>query len=92
MGGTGLEPVTPSLSIRSYALHPFASNVGCYGRLRATVRLWAPPRQQMSKQTGAPVQAIAGHSNPLITLKRYGHLLDDRLIQAADRFDPVTEK
>jgi integrase len=38
------------------------------------------------------VQAIAGHSNPLITLKRYSHLLDERLQDAAGRFDPtVTE-
>ena len=35
------------------------------------------------------VQAVAGHSNPLITLKRYSHLLDARLSEAADRFDPA---
>ena len=35
------------------------------------------------------VQAIAGHSNPLITLKRYSHLLDERLTQAARQFDPA---
>ncbi|MCP9487036.1 MAG: site-specific integrase [Gaiellaceae bacterium MAG52_C11] len=35
------------------------------------------------------VQAIAGHSNPLITLKRYSHLLDSRVSEAADRFDPA---
>jgi integrase len=34
------------------------------------------------------VQAIAGHSNPLITLKRYSHLLDDRLGTAARTYDP----
>jgi integrase len=37
------------------------------------------------------VQAIAGHSNPLITLKRYSHLLDDRLTVAATRFDPAED-
>jgi integrase len=35
------------------------------------------------------VQAIAGHSNPLITLKRYSHLLDQRLTVAADQYDPA---
>jgi integrase len=35
------------------------------------------------------VQAIAGHSNPLITLKRYSHLLDHRLTQAANQYDPA---
>ncbi len=35
------------------------------------------------------VQAVAGHSNPLITLKRYSHLLDDRITEAATRFDPA---
>ncbi len=35
------------------------------------------------------VQAVAGHSNPLITLKRYSHLLDARVGEAADRFDPA---
>jgi integrase len=34
------------------------------------------------------VQAVAGHANPLITLKRYAHLLDARVTEAADRFDP----
>ena len=33
--------------------------------------------------------AIAGHSNPLITLKRYSHLLDERLTAAAEQFDPA---
>jgi integrase len=37
------------------------------------------------------VQAIAGHSNPLITLKRYSHLLDDRLAAAAKRYDPALD-
>jgi len=37
------------------------------------------------------VQAIAGHSNPLITLKRYSHLLDDRLTAAAKRYDPAID-
>jgi hypothetical protein len=27
--------------------------------------------------------------NPLITLKRYGHLLDERLTDAAANFDPA---
>jgi integrase len=35
------------------------------------------------------VQAVAGHSNPLITLKRYSHLLDARVTEAAERFDPA---
>jgi integrase len=35
------------------------------------------------------IQQIAGHSNPLITLKRYSHLLDHRLTDAATRFDPA---
>ncbi len=34
------------------------------------------------------VQAVAGHANPLITLKRYSHLLDARVREAAQRFDP----
>lgn len=35
------------------------------------------------------VQAVAGHANPLITLKRYSHLLDARITEAAARFDPA---
>jgi integrase len=35
------------------------------------------------------VQTIAGHSNPMITLKRYSHLLDERLTEAATAFDPA---
>jgi integrase len=35
------------------------------------------------------VQAIAGHSSPAITLKRYSHLLDARVTEAAERFDPA---
>jgi integrase len=35
------------------------------------------------------VQTIAGHSNPLITLKRYSHLLDQRLTHAASQYDPA---
>ncbi len=35
------------------------------------------------------VQAVAGHASPLITLKRYSHLLDTRISEAADRFDPA---
>jgi integrase len=34
------------------------------------------------------VRAVAGHSSPLITLKRHAHLLDARVGEAADRFDP----
>ena len=35
------------------------------------------------------VQAVSGHANPLITLKRYTHLLDGRITEAATRFDPA---
>jgi integrase len=35
------------------------------------------------------VQAVAGHASPLITLKRYSHLLDGRITEAAARFDPA---
>ena len=35
------------------------------------------------------VQAVAGHASPLITLKRYSHLLDARISEAAERFDPA---
>jgi integrase len=35
------------------------------------------------------VQAVAGHANPMITLKRYSHLLQSRVTEAADRFDPA---
>ncbi|HEX6762879.1 MAG TPA: tyrosine-type recombinase/integrase [Gaiellaceae bacterium] len=35
------------------------------------------------------VQAVAGHANPLITLRRYSHLLDARVSEAAKRFDPA---
>lgn len=35
------------------------------------------------------VQAVAGHANPLITLRRYSHLLDARVTEAAERFDPA---
>ncbi|MGZ8795535.1 MAG: tyrosine-type recombinase/integrase [Gaiellaceae bacterium] len=34
------------------------------------------------------VQAVAGHANPMITLQRYSHLLDVRVSEAAERFDP----
>jgi integrase len=34
------------------------------------------------------VQAVAGHSSPLVTLKRYSHLLDARITEAAARYDP----
>lgn len=35
------------------------------------------------------MQAVAGHANPLITLKRYSHLLDARISEAAERVDPA---
>ena len=35
------------------------------------------------------VQTIAGHSTPMITLKRYSHLLDQRLTTAAIQYDPA---
>ena len=35
------------------------------------------------------VQAVAGHANPVRTLKRYSHLLDARVTEAAERFDPA---
>jgi len=35
------------------------------------------------------VQALAGHSNPTITLKRYSQLADARITEAASRFDPA---
>jgi integrase len=35
------------------------------------------------------VQAVAGHANPVITLRRYSHLLDARVSEAAERFDPA---
>jgi integrase len=38
------------------------------------------------------VQAVAGHANPLITLKRYSHLLDARVTEAAARFDPARDR
>jgi site-specific recombinase XerD len=36
----------------------------------------------------AVVQAIAGHASAATTLKIYTHLRDQRLREAADRFDP----
>jgi site-specific recombinase XerD len=36
------------------------------------------------------VQAIAGHSDARITLKRYSHLLDGRITEMATRYDPAT--
>ncbi|MBD0329053.1 MAG: tyrosine-type recombinase/integrase [Thermoleophilia bacterium] len=35
------------------------------------------------------VRAVAGHANPVITLKRYSHLHDARVTEAAERFDPA---
>jgi len=37
------------------------------------------------------VQAVAGHANPMITLKRYSHLLDARVTEAAERYDPARD-
>ena len=33
--------------------------------------------------------ACEGHSNPTIMLKRYTHLSDARVSEAADRYDPA---
>jgi integrase len=38
------------------------------------------------------IQQIAGHANPMITLKRYSHLLDRRLSDAAQRYDPAASE
>src|SRR6266536_2382108 len=35
------------------------------------------------------MRAVAGQANPPITLKRYSHLLDARVTEAAERFDPA---
>jgi hypothetical protein len=35
------------------------------------------------------VRAVAGQASPVITLKRYSHLLDSRIGEAADRVDPA---
>lgn len=35
------------------------------------------------------VQAVAGHASPMLTLQRYSHLLEDRVAEAARRFDPA---
>jgi integrase len=32
---------------------------------------------------------IAGHSKPSVTLDVYGHLMTDRIADAAERFDPL---
>jgi hypothetical protein len=42
-------------------------------------------------QRGNPVlvEDTAGHANRLITLNRYSHLLDTRVTEAAERFDPA---
>lgn len=37
------------------------------------------------------VQAVAGHSNPVITLKRYSHLTDARITEAATLYDPARQ-
>ena len=33
---------------------------------------------------------IAGHAKPSVTLDVYGHLMTDRIVEAADKFDPMT--
>jgi hypothetical protein len=50
----------------------------------------APPRVEPQSARLAYGHAVAGHSSPLITLKRYSHLLDARLTEAAERFDPAS--
>jgi integrase len=35
------------------------------------------------------IQQVAGHANPLITLTRYSHLLEQRITEAAERYDPL---
>jgi integrase len=35
------------------------------------------------------LQAIAGHATAAMTLDVYGHLMDERVTEAADRFDPL---
>jgi hypothetical protein len=37
------------------------------------------------------VQAVAGHSDPRVTLARYTHLRDAGVTEAAERFDPARE-
>jgi integrase len=37
------------------------------------------------------IQQIAGHANPLVTLNRYSHLLDQRLTHAALHYDPAAK-
>jgi integrase len=36
------------------------------------------------------IQTIAGHANASITLSRYSHILDQRITDAATRYDPVS--
>jgi integrase len=38
------------------------------------------------------VQAVAGHAKTGITLDRYSHLTDERVTEAAERFDPAVPK
>jgi site-specific recombinase XerD len=35
------------------------------------------------------LQAIAGHKDASMTLNVYGHLMTERVSEAADRFDPL---
>lgn len=38
------------------------------------------------------IQTLIGHSNALILLNRYSHLTDERVTEAASRFDPAAAK
>lgn len=51
------------------------------------MQLWKPRKRLLADIK--LVQAVAGHANPLIALKRDSHLLDTRVTEAATRFDPA---
>lgn len=53
-----------------------------YGTLAARA-----PRRRGRRREARP--SLAGHANPLITLRRSSHLLDARVTEAAERFDPA---
>jgi site-specific recombinase XerD len=38
------------------------------------------------------VQAVAGHSKASLTFDRYTHLTDERVREAAKRFDPARKR
>jgi hypothetical protein len=38
------------------------------------------------------LQAIAGHASATVTLDTYGHLMTDRISEAARRYDPLSPK